>query len=64
MEHYQITITAKISVLADNDQDAKMLAVRSMKDAQDMLPAEINFDYSAYLTPNQSAQVKSRAINA
>lgn len=63
MDHYTITIKATVPVLAENHQDAEMVAVQAMKDAQDSLPAEIDFNYSAYLTPNQDERLKQRAIN-
>lgn len=63
MDHYIIIVNLRVPVVADNYQDACMVAKRALERAQDSLQTGLDFEYSAYLTPNQGQYLKSRAIN-
>lgn len=64
MKHYAVTVKAVVSVLAISHEDAERVIKNQYIDPiTDYLPEQINFDCTAYETPNQSDAIKRRAIN-
>lgn len=64
MKHYTVAVKASVSVLALSHEDAERVINNQYIDPiTDYLPAQINFDCTAYETPNQSEALKRKAIN-
>lgn len=59
--YYSITVRATFGVLADDQAEAEQLARQACPTEDFPVRASVSID--AYLTPNQSADLKRDAIN-
>lgn len=61
-DYYSVSVRASFGVLADSQEEAEEIA-RSMLPGEDEYPARANVQVDAYLTPNQSDDIKRYAEN-
>jgi hypothetical protein len=63
MELFAVTVKATMYLLAENGIAAENLASQLTEVASAELPGDLVLDVYAYYTPNQSDELKQKAIN-
>lgn len=63
MDVFAVTVKAQIYLLAENEIEAENLAASMTETASDEMPGNVILDCYAYRTPNQSDELKARALN-
>lgn len=61
-DYYSVSVRASFGVLADSQEEAEEIA-RSILPDEDEYPVSANVMVDAYLTPNQSDDIKRWAVN-
>ena len=63
MDVFAVTVKAQIYLLAESEIEAEDLAQTMIEGAEDEMPGNVSLDCHAYRLPNQSDEMKNRALN-